>query len=177
MHETATPRHNLEFKTRLDDPVPAEHALRAIGAADAAVLVQRDTYFHAPHGRLKLREMPNSAELIRYDRDESGPDMNSRYTVTPVDQPAAIRSDLSARHGVRGVVEKTRHLWTYRNARIHLDHVAGLGSFLEIEVVDPRTHEEGQALLEHLLSALSLNRDAALRMSYIDLLEADTGGR
>jgi adenylate cyclase class IV len=164
--------YNLEFKARLDDVSRIEAALRALGAADAGLLVQRDTYFRVPDGRLKLREMPGESELIRYERDEAAPEMASRYTRTPVDRPAARRQQLSAQYGVRGVVEKTRALWLYRNARIHLDHVAGLGSFLEIEVVDPRTPAEGRALLHELLAALPLNRDAAVQASYIDLLEA-----
>lgn len=164
--------HNLEIKLRLGDLSAVEVALRALGAAGAGMLVQRDTYFRVPDGRLKLRESPGEAELIRYERDEAAPKMVSRYTRTPVDRPAVRHQQLSAQYGVRGVVEKTRSLWLYRNARIHLDHVAGLGSFLEIEVVEPRTTADGQALLDELLAALSLNRATAVQVSYIDLLEA-----
>jgi predicted adenylyl cyclase CyaB len=166
--------HNLEFKTRLNEPTTAVTALTGLGATDAGVLVQRDTYFRVPDGRLKLREMPDHAELIAYDRDERDTAMVSRYSVTPVADPAALRTELLARYGVRGVVEKSRGLWLHRNARIHVDHVAGLGSFLEIEVVEPRTPQEGQALLDDLISALGLDRAGAIQMSYIDLMEAAT---
>ena len=166
---------NLEFKARLENQESTVAALRALGALDAGVIPQRDTYFQAPEGRLKLRETPGEAELIAYQRDESGPAMTSRYTRTPVEGPEAERGRLAAAHGVRGVVEKARALWLYRNARIHLDHVAGLGSFLEIEVVEPRTPEEGAALLAELLAALGLGREDAVRVSYIDLLEAAGG--
>lgn len=164
-------RLNLEYKARLPDVEQAEAALRAIGAIESGILVQRDTYFRVESGRLKLREMPDRAELITYDRDERGADMLSRYTVMAVAQPNVTRDDLAAQCGVRGVVEKSRSLWLHRNARIHLDHVGGLGSFLEIEVVEPRTPDEGRALLDELIETLSLDRAAALRMSYIDLLE------
>ena len=163
---------NLEIKTRLTDLAGAETALRRLAAHDAVVLVQRDTYFGVPEGRLKLREMPDRAELIEYRRDERGATMTSRYTVTTVADPAAESARLVAAYGLRGVVEKSRALWLYRNARIHLDHVAGLGSFLEIEVVDPRTEDEGEALLRELLAALALRAAEAVRTSYIDLLEA-----
>jgi adenylate cyclase class IV len=165
-------RHNIEYKARLRDVGQVEAALRMIGATDAGMLVQRDTYFRAPEGRLKLREMPDRAELIAYERDESGATMESRYTLTPIADPATERARRSAEYGVRGVVEKSRALWLYRNARIHLDHVAGLGRFLEIEVVEPRTAEEGAALLGELLAVLDLSRADAVRASYIDLLEA-----
>ncbi|MGH2588150.1 MAG: class IV adenylate cyclase [Dehalococcoidia bacterium] len=163
---------NLEFKTRLDDPAKTAAVLTALRATDAGLLVQRDTYFRVADGRLKLREMPDHAELIAYNRDERDGAMLSHYTVTPVADPAALRAELAARHGIRGVVEKTRGLWLYRNARIHLDHIAGLGSFLEIEVVEPRTLEDGRARLEELLTALRLHHAEPLRMSYVDLVEA-----
>jgi len=163
---------NVEFKTRLADTAPVAAALRRTGATEAGVLVQRDTYFGVPEGRLKLREMPDRAELIAYTRDERGPAMESRYTLTPVGDPDAERARLAAAHGVRGVVEKRRALWLHGTARIHLDHVAGLGSFLEIEVVDPRTREEGEALLRELLAGLSLDSTTALQASYIDLFDA-----
>ncbi len=167
-------RLNLEHKARLHDVAQAEAALRAISAIESGILVQRDTYFHVESGRLKLRETPDRAELIAYERDETGPDMLSRYTVTAVAQADVTRDDLAARYGVRGVVEKSRSLWLHKNARIHLDHVGGLGSFLEIEVVEPRTPDEGRAFLDELVVTLSLDRAAALRMSYIDLLELTT---
>jgi predicted adenylyl cyclase CyaB len=168
-------RQNLEFKTRLADVRQTEAALRALGATDAGTLVQRDTYFRVASGRLKLREMPDRAELIAYDRDETGTEMLSQYTVTPVDTPAAAREELAARHSIRGIVKKSRSLWHYKNARVHLDHVGGLGTFLEIEVVDPRAPDEGHALMDELIVALSLDLDGGVRASYIDLLEAADG--
>jgi adenylate cyclase class 2 len=166
---------NLEFKTRIDDVRQTEFALRSIGAADAGILVQRDTYFQIASGRLKLREMPDRAELIAYDRKETTTEMLSRYTVTPIEHPEATRDELAGRYGVRGVVEKSRSLWLYKNARIHLDHVGGLGTFLEVEVVEPRTSEDGRALLHDVITALALDSTVAIQASYIDLME--TGAR
>jgi len=51
-------QRNLELKAvALDPPATLERAL-ALGAHDEGVLYQRDTYFHAVQGRLKLREAP-----------------------------------------------------------------------------------------------------------------------
>lgn len=171
-------RLNIEFKARLDRPTaPIEAALGALGAIFAGTLTQRDSYFHTATGRLKLREVNRSAELIAYQRDERQTPMVSRYQVTPVADAARSLAELSACHGLRGVVEKTRRLWLYQNARIHLDEVAGLGAFLEIEVVQPALPEEGAATLAELLTALSVDPSAALQLSYIDLLGAAGAAR
>jgi predicted adenylyl cyclase CyaB len=168
-------RHNIEFKIRLDEVPRAEASLRTLGAAKAGTLVQRDTYFRVASGRLKLREMPDRAELIAYDRNETHSEMESRYTLTPIEHPSSTRQALAERHGIRGVVEKSRSLWLYKNARIHIDHVGGLGTFLEIEVVEPRTPTEGRVVLNELIAELSLDSKDAIQASYIDLLD-DVGG-
>ena len=66
----APPRRNVELKAR--DPRPRARRSSApsrCGAEDRGELRQRDTYFAAAHGRLKLREQdPGGAELIAYER-------------------------------------------------------------------------------------------------------------
>lgn len=170
MPDASQGAENIEFKTRLAAFEPAEAALRELGATFAGTLHQRDTYFAVRDGRLKLREQERGAELIAYRRDEDTATMHSRYTVTAVAEPAACIAALAAEHGVRGVVVKARRLWLVENARVHLDTVEGLGTFLEIEVVEPATVEEGRATLARLLAALGLDPATAIRRSYIDLL-------
>jgi len=168
----SVPGINLEYKGQLCDITATEDALAALGARHAGTLHQRDTYFQVEHGRLKLREQENDVEMIAYTRAEGGGDRWSCYTRTPVTDAAATRAGLSRRHGVRGVVEKTRRLWLYENARIHLDRVTRLGDFLEIEVVDPSDPATAQALLAQLLIVLDLRQDDGIASSYIDLLQA-----
>ena len=73
--------------------------------------------------------------------------------------PAAWRSLLAAAHGVAGVVTKRRRLFLYRNVRIHLDDVEGLGSFVELEsvlaVAGAESPAEAEALAE-VVAALGL---------------------
>ena len=52
----SAPRRNLELKATDPDPAATLEAALALGAADQGTLHQRDTYFHAVQGRLKLRE-------------------------------------------------------------------------------------------------------------------------
>ncbi len=60
---------NIEIKLCCDDLDTIRSRALAIGATDQGVLRQTDTYFHAPTGRLKLREIDDArAELIHYAR-------------------------------------------------------------------------------------------------------------
>ncbi len=129
-------RRNLELKAVDPDPAATRAAALAHGAEEAGVLRQRDTYFHAVQGRLKLREVEGAtAELIAYARaDREGPKV-STYRIVPVFDPEALSAALHDALGTRVVVEKERTLLLWRTVRIHLDRVAHLGSFLELEAV------------------------------------------
>lgn len=64
-------RRNREIKAVDLDPQATLRAALEFGADDEGWLHQRDTYFHAVQGRLKLREAPHEpAELIAYARVE-----------------------------------------------------------------------------------------------------------
>jgi predicted adenylyl cyclase CyaB len=100
------------------------------------VLVQRDTYFHAPHGRLKLREEEGAVpHLIAYERPDQVGQRESRYRIVPVHQVDELRLALSSALGIKVVVAKKRRLFLWEEVRIHLDEVEGLGNFIEFEVV------------------------------------------
>jgi homotetrameric cytidine deaminase len=129
---------NVELKALDPDPVRSLAACRGLGAEDRGVLRQRDTYFRTRSGRLKLREEePGGATLIQYDRPDEAAARESRYRLTPVDDPDELRVSLDAALGTLVVVDKERHLLLWKGVRIHLDSVAGLGAFVELEGVAP----------------------------------------
>jgi len=169
----APPRRNVELKAR--DPRPdrtLERAL-ALGAEDHGELRQRDTYFAAPHGRLKLREQePGDAELIAYERPDAAEARESRYRITPVADPATTAEALDAALGTVVVVDKRRRLLLWEGVRIHLDRVGGLGDFVELEGVaaeDSDLAREG-ALVARLRAELGIADDALEPRGYADLL-------
>ena len=134
----SAPRRNVELKALDPDPVRSLAACRELGAEDRGVLRQRDTYFRTRSGRLKLREEePGGATLIQYDRPDEASARESRYRLTRVDDPRVLRASLDAALGTLVVVEKERHLLLWEGVRIHLDTVAGLGAFVELEGVAP----------------------------------------
>jgi adenylate cyclase class IV len=162
---------NLELKARVESPAAAQACAGRLGASFQGVLHQRDTYFCVNKGRLKLRECTGSpAELIWYEREEDSQERWSRYDRVEVSDPAPLLHALAGACGTLAVVEKARSLYLYGSARIHLDEVAGLGSFLEFEIVE----EEPAASLDVmrvLRDAFGVRDEDVVRVSYSDLMQ------
>jgi homotetrameric cytidine deaminase len=157
-------RRNLEIKARDADPRRSLEAALALGADDQGELTQRDTYFAGARGRLKLRQQtPGEAELIQYRRpDESGPRV-SEFRLVPVSDSGALEQALDGALGTLVVVEKRRRLLLWEGVRIHLDDVAGLGAYLELEAP-----EDGAPKIDKLREALQIGD--LIAGSYSDLL-------
>ncbi len=163
---------NLELKAVDPDPAATLAAALALGAEERGVLRQRDTYFHAAQGRLKLREQDGEpAELIAYARaDRPGPKV-STYRVVPVLDPEPLAAALHEALGTRAVVEKERRLLVHDGVRIHLDRVARLGAFVELEAV---AGGGGITVLvprvDALRAVLGITDDRLVARGYADLL-------
>ena len=145
-----------------------------MGAHHAGEMLQIDTYFNVPRGRLKLREIDQKhAELIWYTRADEPEVRPSDYTIVPVAAPDAMKSALAAALGVRSEVRKRRELWLWENVRIHLDEVDGLGTFIEFEAVisDEADEQPSRQRLERLRAATSIEFTDFLARSYGDPLE------
>ena len=145
-----------------------------MGARPAGLLVQRDTYFHVPRGRLKLREIEGAAaELIQYARPDEPAARASDYVIAPVPHPAPLREALARALGVRAVVAKRRALYLWRHTRIHLDDVESLGAFLELEtVITDQSEADARAEIAEAAAALAIHDEDRLAVSYVDLVEA-----
>ncbi len=168
---------NIEIKALIRDPQSAESAVADIaGTKPPLYLRQIDTYFNISKGRLKLREKMGAeegAELIFYSRpDTLGPKL-SDYTIYTVVEPQKLKALLADKLGIKAVVDKQRKVFFVENARIHLDQVKGLGSFLEIEVVLSNDDQEaaGESLMRELMELFSIDPDSLLDCSYCDLME------
>jgi adenylate cyclase class 2 len=166
---------NLELKARCADLMRAEEIALQLGAAPGGMLYQVDTYFQTPAGRLKLRQINRAGgELIYYERAEDSALRWSDYFTAPVTDCAAMSAVLARAYAVRVQVEKSRTLYLYRGARIHLDRVEGLGSFVEFEspvrADGDEEHARARGIMSELMSAFGLNADDAIAASYADLL-------
>ena len=171
-YDRGMPR-NVEVKARVYDLPALRRAVAALADGPPTVLIQHDTFFEAPHGRLKLRILADgTAELISYSRDNVGGPRASRYLKAAVADPATLAAVLSDALGPGGEVRKRRTLYRRGATRIHLDEVEGLGSFLELEV----ELEEGQAVADGertargLMAQLGIAEENLVATAYVDLL-------
>lgn len=179
-------RRNLELKARCRDLAAALAAVIDLGALRSAHERQRDTFFHAREGRLKLREITRwtgdqdpaqhpgttHAELIWYDRPNHLGARTSAYRLVEAPDPAGLRAALTAACGVRGVVIKTRAILLWQGVRIHLDRVDDLGEFVEFEAVlgpdlGDLTAAERLEILQRTIAIADADRIAH---AYADLL-------
>ncbi len=126
---------NIEIKARCHDSSSIRGILKQKGAYFKGLDSQVDTYFDTPNGRLKLREGAIENSLIFYHRpDHSGPRQSDVHLVQrPTDDMKAL---LRQALPVKIVVEKQREIYFVGNVKIHLDNIAGLGDFVEIEAID-----------------------------------------
>jgi homotetrameric cytidine deaminase len=167
------PRRNVELKARDPDPDATLRAALAHGASDHGVLRQRDTYFAAPGGRLKLRvQDDDGAQLVGYRRADAAQARLSAYHLADVPDPEATAAALDATLGITIEVVKRRHLLLWRDVRIHLDDVDGLGSWVELEAVAPPDSDLAaeHAKVDELRDVLGIQDERIVADGYAALL-------
>jgi predicted adenylyl cyclase CyaB len=165
---------NIEIKARARNFTDLRRRAETLSDTPVEVIPQEDTFFHAPKGRLKLRQLaPGRGQLVYYERpDQDGP-KRSNYHIFETSDPTGLKTTLSLALGVRGVVRKTRYLYLVGQTRVHLDEVEGLGEFMELEVVlhPGQSDLEGQAIARDLMTRLGVREEDLLEGAYMDLLE------
>lgn len=150
---------------------------QSLGAEDRGVLTQRDTYFNASHGRLKLREEEGARpHLIAYERPDLSGQRESRYRIVEVQDAEELKAALAGALNIKVVVAKERRLFVWEgNVRIHLDAVEGLGSFIEFEAIasagSDLSREEAQ--VAKLREAFGITDADLIASSYSDLALAE----
>jgi adenylate cyclase, class 2 len=183
-------KRNIELKLRCPNVQEARRIALCLPAELHADLRQRDTYFHTQTGRLKLREIwdlgmrtsdpadsaeptrpADRSELIWYQRPDEPQLRTSDYRVVPVEDGEALSVVLRDALGVAAEVVKVRSVYLWRNVRIHIDEVAGLGTFLEFEAIVDETCEESaaRAKAQQLCDAFGVTPDQIISVSYADL--------
>lgn len=166
---------NIEIKARIDSIERLLPVVASIADEGQEHVLQDDSFFSCPNGRLKLRGLSNNhGVLIFYRRaDEPGP-KPSFYVHSEPSDPDGLRAVLTDAYGQVGRVRKHRIVFHIGQTRVHLDRVEGLGEFLELEVAVGDGLEPDAAISEahRLVAALGIEDAALIEGAYVDLLAA-----
>lgn len=162
---------NLEIKAKIDSSSIAEKIAVEVGATFEGEFFQIDTYFDVKNGRLKLREFDSGlAELIFYRRVEDKFERWSDYEVVKLSDSANLKNLFAKALGVKVIVEKRRKVYIFKNARIHIDNVSGLGNFIEFEVIYNGDEKQSEDLMKFLINKFDIKQEDFIKVSYSDLL-------
>lgn len=160
---------NLEIKIAVPSFTEILERLAGCDCRYTALIRQKDVYYRNEKGLLKLRVQEKGNELIFYNRDEVSSQRKSDYHILHV--PDDAEEYFARIFTVDVTVEKVRQLYMYKNTRIHLDTVTGLGEFLELEAVVTTTLEAAQEEFDFLFRHLELAKYSSIRKSYSNLLK------
>jgi len=164
---------NIEIKAKSANQDEIRGILKSRNADFRGIDHQIDTYFNVPFGRLKLREGNIENHLIQYDReDKDGPKQSNvlLYKSTP---DSTLKDLLNKSLGILVIVDKQREIYFIDNVKFHLDHVQGLGTFVEIEAIDYDGSIGRDRLLEQCnqyLELFKVSQEDLVSVSYSDLL-------
>lgn len=164
---------NVEIKARCNGPENVRQYLMDAGADFKGSDHQIDTYFKVHNGRLKLRQGNIENHLIHYLRsDQEGP-KSSEVSLYKPNEAKDLKRTLSKALGQLVVVDKQREIYFIDNVKFHIDSVAGLGSFMEIEAIScPAKPSEADLLTQcqHYMKELSVAEGDLVSNSYSDML-------
>lgn len=107
--------------------------------------------------------------------DQAG-QRESRYRIVNVDQVDELKVALSSALGIKVVVAKKRHLFLWKEIRIHLDEVEGLGNFIEFEAVasDGSDLSREETRVATMRQAFAIDASDVIGGSYCDLALANS---
>src|SRR5438477_13055893 len=113
---------NIEIKARIESVEAIEPRAAALADRGPIEILQDDTFFACPRGRLKLRAFSSTeGQLIFYRRaDQAGP-KESCYVMAPTASPDTLRETLALAYGQAGRVRKRRTVYIVGRTRVHLD--------------------------------------------------------
>lgn len=166
---------NIEIKARSNNHEKIRAVLAERGADFKGTDHQIDTYFKVNNGRLKLREGTIENHLIFYQRENTEGPKQSNIILFKSDPESTLKSILVAANGILTVVDKTREIYFIDNVKLHIDTVAGLGTFMEIEAIDTDGSIGREKLLAQCTEYMRLFEIAdtdLVSVSYSDLLLA-----
>ncbi len=163
---------NLEIKVNCKDLKKIEGILNSLNIKFLSEGFQRDTYFKVRRGNLKLRETNTGEDfLIWYKRREKAEPKLSEYYIYQTEKSWELKNFLKNAFGEKIIIEKIRKIYLYKNVRIHLDRVKGLGNFIELEAVLSKDciDKESRKNMNFLVKKLCIEKEDLLKSSYSEI--------
>ena len=164
---------NVEIKARSNNQDLIRDILKLHRAEFKGIDHQVDTYFKVNSGRLKLREGNIENSLVHYQRDDKKGPKQSNVTFYKSADKSSLKEILIIALGVLVVVDKSREIFFIGNVKFHIDSVKDLGTFVEIEAIDPNGKIGKEKLLEqcnYYLDLFKIRKEDLISNSYSDLL-------
>lgn len=164
---------NFEFKVKVAQIDIYERKLLSLRPTFIGTDHQVDTYFNAPHGRLKLRAGNIENALIHYERENIEGVKESKILLYQHQPDSTLKEILTRQLGVKVVVDKIRKIYFIDNVKFHFDEVKGLGTYIEVEAIDSDNHFSLEILKKqcaHYFHFFQLDKNAFVDKSYSDLL-------
>ncbi|MBN1167549.1 MAG: class IV adenylate cyclase [Methanospirillaceae archaeon] len=170
--------YEVEIKVRVPLIDTIRQAIRKEGGIFSEVLTETDHYYNAPH-----RDFSQTDEALRIRITENktiitykGPKETIQGTKIRKETNLEIRSFPDADSILTSlgfypvaVVIKKREYWTLGDFSIALDEVAGLGSFVEVELISEDDTAEMAARIDLLSKKLGILGER-ITVSYLELL-------
>lgn len=163
---------NFELKTKISDCAKTLERIKSIGATYKETMNQVDYYFQTGAEKEKIREINNKEiHLISYKRSEKKGRKDSNYTIKIISLEQ--KKSLLEQKPLLCLVDKIRQLWIYKNTRIHIDNVVGLGDFMELEtVVGNISKSQGANEFGEVVNKLGIEFNKTEPFSYSDMVLA-----
>ncbi|MFH1667929.1 MAG: class IV adenylate cyclase [Candidatus Komeilibacteria bacterium] len=165
----------VEIKYKVKDKKKLVAKLKLIGARFIVKTHLKDVYFSPdkgkrfidPNPRLRIRNnMTDSTARLEYHVDQG------RYSVIETEVNISdgqmmklILKNLDFKE--EGVVDKVRNSYQYKNFNLDLDIVKGLGTFLEIELLNPLNSKQAIYAIKEIERDLSLSKNSVCQHGYL----------
>lgn len=134
---------------------------------------QTDTYFMVSTGRLKLREGNIENNLIYYERTNQAGPKGSHFNLVKIEDAKGLKEVLTKSIGIKVQVKKSREIYYIKNVKFHIDKIAGLGVFVEIEAGNILANLNQAQLKEQCdfyMKEFGINEKDLIAVSYSDMI-------
>ncbi len=167
---------NLELKAKYAN-INQAHVKALQLSKDKKEFYQTDIYYCVPQGKLKLRLCENSPDqLIAYERPVRYDGKLSDYHIFTTEM-TGLKDVLAKCLPIELIVRKKRIVYLWKNVRIHLDQVDGLGSFIEFEAVLEKSEqynpETSGERIEFLKKHFEISQHDLIDKGYFEMLNED----